>query len=114
MTDRELTFYLEKSPQYREIQIDGALGGPAPSGNKITMTVYVERSAIPKELVHNISDKGKMLDEIPERRSGKEGIIRILETTLHMDIVQAKAVNQWLSDQINELEKATGVNHEAN
>jgi len=80
--------------------VDGALGAPAPSGRTIAMSVYSERSAIPQEVVYKLNPDRTLGDEIEGKRDGKEGIVRSVQATLHMDIDQAKGIRDWLDSQI--------------
>lgn len=102
----EITFFYIKAPQHTEIKVDGALGSPAPSGRTIAMSVYSERSAIPQEVVYKLNPDGTLGDEVEQFRRGKEGIVRSVQATLHMDIDQAKGIRDWLTSQINLAESA--------
>lgn len=94
----ELRFYYDKSPFHQEIEVDGAIGGVSPTGDKIIMSIYTERPTIPKVVVHNLDDNGKLLDEVD--REGKVGMERIVQATLHMNLEQAKAIATWLEQQV--------------
>src|SRR5690606_2141802 len=103
----EVKFFYIKAPQHTEIKVDGAIGGIAPTGDKIAMSVYTERHAIPQVVVQKVVG-GVLGDEVTEKREGKDGVIRSVQATLHMDYSQAKAISQWLSSQIEQLEKHVG------
>ena len=97
-----------KSPHHQEIKVDGAIGGPSPTSDHIAMSVYTERNAIPQVVVHSLSEDGKLGDEILEKRETKDGVVRSVLATLHMNLRQSVAVRDWLSLQIDEIKKHSG------
>jgi len=100
----ELKFYYIKSPQHLEVKVDGALGGPTPTGDGIVMSIYTERNAIPQVQVFNITDEGALGEELPESREGKVGVVRSVQTSLHLSLGQAKSIHDWLGKQIEQIE----------
>jgi len=101
-------FYYIKSRDHQEVKVDGALGSTLPAGNGISVSFYTERNSIPQVVVHELSDEGAVRGEIVDEREGKDGIVRIVQTTLHMTLDQAKAINKWLGERIREIEKGVG------
>jgi hypothetical protein len=98
----EMKFYFEKSNFFRVIHVDGAFGGLAPTAAGIQMSIYSERSPIPKEVVHQVSD-GAAGPEILDRRVVRDGVFREVEGTLHMSLDVAKSIRDWLSWKIDGL-----------
>ncbi|PWE33436.1 hypothetical protein DDZ14_04345 [Maritimibacter sp. 55A14] len=69
------------------------------------MSVYTERHAIPQVIVQEVTEEGTLGNEIRDEREGKDGIVRSVQATLHMDLGQAQAVYDWLDKQISEIKK---------
>lgn len=105
---KELAFYYVKSPSHTEIKVDGAIGGPSPTGDNIAVSLYTERNPIPQVVVHSMTEmpdgSSKLGEEIAGRREGKSGVVRVVQATLHMNLDQAMAVHEWLGEQIKALE----------
>ncbi len=97
----QLQFDFIKSPQYREIHVDGAFGGLTPRG-LVSMSLYSERFAIPQSVWHDISKDGQISGEV--RREGRKAIIRSVDATVIFDLETARAMHSWLSRAIAGLE----------
>jgi hypothetical protein len=104
----EIKFYYEKAPFHQEIKVDGAIGSPSPTGDRIVMSVYTERPAIPRMIVHELSEEGVLGTEVIDRREGKDGIVRVVQTTLHLDLANARALRDWLDHQIATVDDLKG------
>ena len=89
-----------KSPTFRTIHLDGAIGGVTPNGH-IHMAVYNERPAIPREQVFELSGEGlgPIVDTV-----GREGIVREMDVDILMSLREAKSVRNWLTRNIRKLE----------
>ena len=70
--DRVVIEYI-KSQLFRVAHVDGAIGGPTPSG-QIHLAMFSERPAIPRRLVARLSG-GVIGDPIPEETVVREGMI---------------------------------------
>ncbi len=92
-----LTFHYLKSPRFRTVHVDGALGGPSPSLPFITMTMYSERHAVPREMTHTLNDDGSV-GEVAATE-GRSGIVRELEMCAVFDPRTAKQLARWLDNQ---------------
>jgi hypothetical protein len=101
----EIKFYYQKSTFHQEIKADGAVGGVAPTGDKIAMSVYTERNPIPQVVVQELSDEGILGAEILDKRESKVGVVRSVQATIHMDVPQARAIYEWIGRQLQEIEK---------
>lgn len=108
MPKENLVFHYFKSNTHSEIKVDGALGGVSPSGDAIFVSVYTERAPIPQKVTFEWNDDGSLGDEKVDEREGLEGVVRSVETTLHMTPKQARSLHQWLGDQIDTLESFSG------
>ena len=105
----ELVFHYIKSPDHREIKVDGAIGGASPAGRNLSLSVFCERVPIPRTVVHRVQsvdgESGVLGEEIVERREGREGVVRVVQATLHMDVANAKAIYEWIGKQLEILER---------
>ena len=100
-----VTFFYIKSPHHSEIKVDGAIGGATPTA-ELAVSVYTERPAIPQRVVQTISPEGRLGEELTEEREGKEGVVRVVQATLHMNLDKAKALHEWLGRNISQIEQA--------
>ena len=108
MTDREIEFHYLKSNRHAEIKVDGALGGVSPTGESMFISVYTERAAIPKKTVHKWNEDGSLGEVLNEKTESIDGIVRSVEATLHLNIDQAKLLQEWIGEQISIFEKVRG------
>ncbi|QEG23890.1 hypothetical protein [Mariniblastus fucicola] len=92
----EIEFHFLKSNQFRSIHCDGIFGGVGGDGN-LHLTVYSERSAIPKLLVMETQD-GVLTKEL--RREGKTGVIRDVEANLVLGLDTAVELSKWLQERL--------------
>src|SRR6266700_8184863 len=104
LLEGEIEFHFEKSNFFRVVHVDGAFGGISPGSQTIHISVYSERQPIPKKIVQKIQH-GELGEEIPEKRVGRSGIFRELETDLVMSADVAIALRAWLDQRINELQQ---------
>jgi hypothetical protein len=84
-----LKFHYIKGNFFRVVHADGAIGGLTPS-RQIFMSVYSERSAIPKVIEMEVSSEGNLGNEI--RREGKDGLVRELEVGIMLSASAAEAI----------------------
>jgi hypothetical protein len=94
LPDRLVVEYL-KSQYFRVAHVDGAIGGPTPSGH-IHLAFFSERPAIPRRLVIPLKD-GKPGDPIPEETVVREGMIREMDIDLMMSISAAEEIARLLT-----------------
>lgn len=85
----------------------GAWGiwGISPTGDRLTVAFYSERNAIPQVVTHEMSDDGRLGDELLDQREGKEGIIRVVNAVIHIDKGEAASFHKWLGEKLDEWEK---------
>ncbi len=91
----KIRFDYLKSDQHREILVEGVHGGLSPKG-RIQMSLFCERSPIPRQVVHKLTKDGKLGPEIPSERLVRDAIIRSVEVTLMMDLETGQAIYTWL------------------
>lgn len=101
VSDPTVNFDYIKSTQFRVIHVDGAIGGITPSGN-VHISLYSERPAIPKQVVHNVKANGTLGDEIGEKRVSRGGIVREMDVDVVMSIAAAETLCSWLQQKIEE------------
>jgi hypothetical protein len=101
--DGELPFTYEKGTYFRVIHADGVIGGISSGTGLVHMSVFSERSPIPKKVVHQVSH-GLLGPEIIDKREVREGIFREVEADLVMSMEVAIALRGWLDDKIKELQ----------
>ncbi len=94
-------FHYIKSRFFRVIHVDGAIGTVTPNGH-IHCAIYSERPAIPQASEHDVSPEGGLSEGVP---TGKEGIVREMDVDLIMNRRSAINLRDWLSRQIEQLEK---------
>jgi len=95
----KLRFEYEKSNYFRTIHVDGAHGGIAPDGISIVMSVFSERSPIPKVEEYDVSPTGQLV-ALPMTVESRNCIFREVEATMVMDHATATMVYKWLGDKL--------------
>ena len=100
-----IRFEFEKTPQFRNIHVDGAFGGLAPKG-LINMAIFNERQPIPKATAHVLKDDHHLGEELVDARDVRSSVFRSVEANLIMDLPTAISIQGWLADKIAQLEKA--------
>ena len=97
-----VSFDYLKAPSFQSLRADGVIGGITPAG-RIHMAVYSERPAIPRRLTYQITDIGE-LGQLLEVQS-RESVVREMSADVFLDLRSAKAIRDWLTEQIEDLEK---------
>lgn len=98
-----------KSPSYREISFDGALGAATPR-QKIWIAFYNERVSVPVVIQHNLVAGEKPgefridAEDAGTPLEGRPGLIRTMEFGAFMSLDAAKELRDWLALQIKTLE----------
>jgi len=103
-TDNQVVLEYIKSQFFRVVHVDGAIGGPTPSG-QIHLALFSERPAIPRRLVARI-DGGMLGEAIPEQTVVRDGMIRELDIDLMMSLSAADEVAKLLTRMVADV-KAT-------
>jgi hypothetical protein len=99
-----ITFHYLKSPAFRSVHAAGAHGGPEPSGRGVVVSFFSERIPIPQQTTFQLNEDGSLGPEDLSRRVAKEGVIREVEATVHMDMETARDVHEWLGSLLSSLE----------
>lgn len=98
-----LNFDYIKSNYFRVIHCDGVWGGISPKLT-IQMAVFSERNAIPTQTVQEVKADGAIGEELLERRTVRDAIIREVEANIVMDLQTAKVIVGWLQGKVNQIE----------
>jgi hypothetical protein len=96
-----VSFDFIKSPFFRAVRADGAIGGVTPNG-QIHIAFYSERHPIPRRVTHAVDSAGKLGEEVG--RESREAIVREMDFDLFLTPSVAKSVHKWLGDRLAELE----------
>jgi hypothetical protein len=96
-----ITIHNKINQGFRQIHIDGALGGITPKG-LINLNFFAERFPIPKSTDFEIDKETKTLKRIEDSNDTKEGIIREYEFGVYMNIETAKNILSWLQIKVDE------------
>lgn len=97
---KTITFHQIKSPSFSSLFSDGAIGSITPSGYAY-LAFYVERSAIPKELIHKVDDDGNVGAIV--NGSGKKGVVRELQTGIILDRESLENLGAQIAEMLGEL-----------
>ncbi|HYG74228.1 MAG TPA: hypothetical protein VEK08_04410 [Planctomycetota bacterium] len=103
--EKQISFRYLKSHCFRVIHADGVIGGPSPTGD-LHMTVFSQRTAIPRRMVFTLAENGSLGSEIKELKESEPGVVRELEADIIMDITAAKSVIEWLQKHVARMEQA--------
>jgi hypothetical protein len=107
-----LQFHYIKGPSYRETSCHGAFGGPTPQG-KLWVAFFTERNPLPKRIEYEVDPPapGTTTVEFEEAKSNAhhieslQGVIRHVEFSTYMDLDTARRVRDWLSANIDQIER---------
>lgn len=102
---KEIKFKYHFSNDYNPLYVNGAFGGISSKG-EIIINFFLERVALPKEVINKINADGSLGKEIkfnPE--DYKQSILRHIQTGIVVNLNDAKAIHEWLGNKIDLLEK---------
>lgn len=101
----EIEINYRKTESYQALHVDGFVLGITPRGY-INLEPYAERAAIPRTMLHPIKGKvvgaGKYID-------GMQGLLRLVQAGLIMDITTAENLVEALNRQIDLWKKMVAV-----
>jgi len=104
--EKEIVFLTKKDPNYREIYADGFWGGTYPSG-VLKMAPYSEITRRPDKQKQKGSKIENVFEDVVVKSSQDVLIIdRVFQCEIIMTINAAKNLVKWLSDKLEEFEKA--------
>ena len=101
---KEIDFNYIKGSNFRVVHADGAMGNETPSGN-LFLVFYSERFPLPDSQTFGISEEGRVIGEITEKRKvNSNGVMREVEVGVMLDINVAKGMVVSLTHLIRQLE----------
>ena len=99
----ELTFHNKINPHYRQIHVDGAIGGITPKG-LINISFYAERFPVPQSTTYSVVNGNQLGEKIADKEQTKHGIIREYEFGVYMNLEAARDLKTWLDMKLREFE----------
>lgn len=100
----ELEFDFVKGQFFRVIHVDGCWGG-LNAHLDIRMTVFNERTPIPRRIYHTATPEGGLGPELTAKREGRRGVLRECEAELVMSPDIARSLAQWLLEKVAQAEQ---------
>lgn len=102
-----LEFHVLKSPHFRVLHVDGAMGGLTPGG-LLHAAVYSERGAIPTLVEAIVAPDGSVVSQ--EVKASRRGVVREIDADLVMSIQTAIEFRDWLDKTIKRFEEISASN----
>ena len=103
--DKKIKFKYIFSDDYTPKYVKGAVGGISPRG-EIVASFYLERPAIPEEIVHELGEGGLLGEVVEKKPHDFENImIRSIQGGVVLDAEAAKTLHEWLGRQIEKQHK---------
>lgn len=101
--DNEVAFDYVKSPDFKVVWADGAIGSITPRG-LIHFAIYAERPAIPRRQVFKINDEddgyGTLGSEVTEKQISRGSIVRELSCDVFLTPAGAASLAAWLTETV--------------
>jgi hypothetical protein len=107
----KIKFDYIKSNFFRTVRADGAWAGTNGYLDFI-LSFYSERTPIPRQTVHFVTDSHVLGEEITTERITRDAVVREVEVSLSMSLDVAKAVRTLLDKQIEAMESVKAANRE--
>ncbi len=98
----KVTFRYVYPADLRDLYINGAYGGVSPR-HEIHAHFYSERTPIPKTVTHELTEAMTLGKEESKEIGGD--LVRLIQTSIVMDLETAVRIRKWLDDKIQFLEK---------
>ena len=92
-----IKFHYVKGNLFRVIHVDGVIGGVTP-GRGIFLSLFSERSALPKMIEQELLPNGTLGAE--RAREGKEGLVRDMEIGVMLSVDAAQKIANFLNNQV--------------
>lgn len=90
-----------KSPGFKVIRADGAIGAVTPNGH-IHMALFSERQAIPRRIVNSLALDGTIGGQIDSQTESRNSIVREMDVDVFLSVDAAELLRNWLDQRINE------------
>src|SRR5580704_6084104 len=101
----KIKFDYIKGNLFRTTRADGAWAGTN-GFSDLVLSFYSERTPIPKQTVHRLTEQHTLGDEILEERITRDAVVREVEISVSMSLDVAKALGTLLNRQIEAIEAA--------
>lgn len=98
----EVTFHYLKSNDFKTVFSTGIIGGIT-INSKINLDFYIDRVIIPISQTHKV-ENNKLGDLNTDKSVSKSGVVREIQTGVLMEPGTAKAVADWIYQQLKLLE----------
>jgi hypothetical protein len=102
---QKIKFDYIKGNFFRTARADGAWAGTN-GYQDIILSFYSERTPIPKQTVHPISEQNLLGEEILSERITRDAVVREVEICLSMNLDVARALQKLLEKQVEAIEAA--------
>jgi hypothetical protein len=99
----KLKFDYIKGNLFRTARADGAWAGTN-GFSDLVLSFYSERTPIPKQIVHYLTDQHTLGDEVLAERVIKDSVIREVEISVSMSLEVATSLRDLITKQIEALE----------
>ena len=107
----KIKFDYVKGNLFRTARADGAWAGTNGFAD-LVLSFYSERTPIPKQTVHLVTDEHDLGDEILTERIVRDSMIREVEISVSMSLDVAKSLRNLIDRQIRVLETAKATQKE--
>jgi hypothetical protein len=101
---KTVRFHYRKAAFYRVMHIDGVVGGITPHGD-LFLSLFNERLPLPDSVEQEIFPDGKLGPVVRSETKSHGGIVREMETGIIIDQNTARALVDFLSDQLKTIDK---------
>ena len=105
---KTIVYHYIKANGFQVVHGDGVWGGVTSRGY-ISMSFYSERPAIPRKVVHEVTEANTLGDEVLAEREMKGGVIRQVGVEVLVDLPMAKSLLLWLQEKVDFVEKNLAV-----
>ena len=111
--DESITFKYIFKYDYNPVYVNGAQGGISPRG-EIIANFYLERPPLPNEITHAINPDGSIGTDViaVDPKNLNSSIVRYISNGVVLSHQNAKALHNWLGEQINGLERLVAAREE--
>jgi hypothetical protein len=100
------------SDNYNPIYVNGAYGG-INSKAEIVVHFFLERTALPNSITHEVNEDGTLGTEIEiEPKDHGTSLVRFISTGIIINLEQAKTIHKWLGEKIGTLERLLKIQSE--
>ena len=96
---RQITISNQLAEGFRIFPAEGAFGGIKPS-QMFQINFYVEYPNIPIDITHELTEDGKLGEQVDQRIEGGD-FVREIQCAVQMTIQQAEALAKWILSSVD-------------